>query len=106
MPAMLIDQRIRALNPYYLANTVLGSTPITISSGTSSQASINSSSGEVIAIDNAGVHVSTGEGVYCMTALSFDSEWRGDAVGAADNKLYVSAINWDRTRLLIAIYSL
>jgi methionyl-tRNA formyltransferase len=87
IPAMLIDQRIRALNPYYRANTRLSTIPITISSGTSSKASIDSPSGKVIAIDTAGVHVSTGEGVYCITALSIDSQWRGDAVGAADNKL-------------------
>ncbi len=77
MPATLIDQRIRALNPYYLANTVLGSIPITISSGTSSQTSIKSPPGEVIAIDTAGVIVSTGEGVYCITALSFASQETG-----------------------------
>lgn len=87
MPAMLIDQRIRALNPYYRANTLLGSIPITISSGTSLQAIIHSPPGEVIAIDNVGVLVSTGEGVYCMSALSLGSQWVGDAVGAAHNKL-------------------
>lgn len=87
MPAVQIDQHIRALNPFYRANTHLDSIPIIVSSGASRQAIANSSPGEVIATDNEGVQVSTGEGSYCIKALSFGSEWVGDACGAVDNKL-------------------
>lgn len=87
LPAVQIDRRIRALNPYYRANTHLGSITLAIFSGMCSQTMTRLPPGDVITIDNIGVHVSTGEGVYCIRALSFGSEWVGDAIGAADNKL-------------------
>lgn len=87
LSAVQIDRRIRALNPSYRAITHLDSIIITIISGIPIQANTESLPGEVVAIDNVGMHVSTGKGVYCIKTLYFGSEWVGDAIGAADNKL-------------------
>lgn len=87
LSAVQIDRQIRALNPSYRAITHLDSIIITIISGIPIQANTESLPGEVVAIDNAGMHVSTGKGVYCIKTLYFGSEWVGDAIGAADNKL-------------------
>lgn len=87
LPSIQIDRRIRALNPYYRAIARLGQTTVAVFSGAPIQISTDSPPGEVVAVDDQGVHISTGEGVYCIRALYFGLEWLGDAAGAVANKL-------------------
>ena len=87
LPSIQIDRRIRALNPYNYANTYLSHSKVIILSGVSTEMTTNASAGEIIAVDNEGVYVATGAGVYCIRALYFGLEWVG---GMPQGRLAIS----------------
>lgn len=80
-----IDQLIRAANPHYAVKTILNNENIVIFSGRSLESTSNNKIvGEIEAIDERGMRVSTSDGAYLVTALIYPDYWYGDPLGAVE----------------------
>ena len=88
-PAQDIDRIIRANNPYHFICTRLNDLDVILFSGglvdtsTLSTLSENARYGEIVAIDEFGVILKTGDGAYRITSLSYGTVWVGDTVTLA-----------------------
>ncbi|MCK5918861.1 MAG: hypothetical protein KAG34_10560 [Cocleimonas sp.] len=83
LTANQIDQLIRAANPHYAVKTHLNNESIVIFSGRPVESTSNNKiSGQIEAIDEQGMRVSTSDGAYLITSLICPYHWHGDPLGA------------------------
>lgn len=71
--ARVIDRKVRAFNPFPIANSTLGNEVIKFHRGHLSSLTHQHRAGTIIAADQSGIHIACGDGVYCVTEL----QWPG-----------------------------
>jgi methionyl-tRNA formyltransferase len=76
LPALVLQRRIRAFNPWPVAYTRLGERTLRLWDAAPVNASItgdrHAAPGTVIAVDGDGIHVQTGDGVLTLTRLQLE----------------------------------
>ncbi|MCK5727512.1 MAG: hypothetical protein KAH22_11900 [Thiotrichaceae bacterium] len=77
-----IDQLIRATNPHFLIKTQLNNKDLYLFSGRPVKSTSNKKRvGEIEAIDEQGMRVSTSDGAYLVTSLTYPYYWHGEPLG-------------------------
>ncbi|HEY8540246.1 MAG TPA: methionyl-tRNA formyltransferase [Steroidobacteraceae bacterium] len=68
-PAIAIERRVRAFNPWPIAETTLQGQQLRIWEAVARPQSSDASPGQVIAVDDQGIHVATGVGTLVLTRV-------------------------------------
>lgn len=98
MTSTQIDQLIRAVNPNYAIKAILNNKEVFIFSGRPIESKSNNKiAGQIEAINEQGMRVTTADGAYLITSLNYPCYWHGEPLGVLELGLIQQGecFSWD-----------